>query len=250
MHSGSCNPYWFETATTEQFFPQACVGHSSWTAPEQQVAPAYVKPTACLDAANKAWTVVIGGLDKALCKAEMLEVMLDQADVAEHVKSCHVKKPRSTYEQTADISVKFSTSGAAKKCVRHFNGRQWGASGNILQARLAESSAGLARAGKPSPRLAQLEYGSREGSPGATQSQENVLEVPPGLASPASLDIAGVLPPPGLEAISLQAPPGLGVVHERDWNKRHSLAEDSTDAGTSVADDDPTEEEKQVIAGF
>jgi len=172
-------------------------------------------------------------------------VMLDQADVAEHIKSFHVKKPRGTPGQTSDISVKFSSLEAARKCVQHFDGRQWGASGNILQARLAGSSAGLAQAGKPSPRLAQLEYGQKEGS---RQYQENVLEVPPGLASPASLDVASVLPPPGLEAFTFHKQSGFGVARERDWNKRQSLAEDSTDAGTSVADDEPTEEEKQNIA--
>jgi len=242
VHKSMYYPHYPMTASSENYWPQACFSHDTWTAPKERAAPAYVKPTACLGSGKKTWKVVISGLDKALCKQEMMEVMLDQAQVAEHVTNCRIKAPRSACEHKRDISVSFSSQAAATRCVQHFDGRQWGTSGDILAARIEQPNARLAPTKPLYPQLAYVEGGLSEGC----SVTEHALEAPPGLAALTS----DILPPPGLEAVTLRAPPGLGFSHDQDWSKRHSIAEDSTDAGTSVADEEPADEELQIAVSL
>jgi len=183
---------------------------------------------------------VISGLDDRMCKTEMVEAMLDQAQVAEYVQNWRVKENCDACELKRDIAVAFSTREAATRCVRHFNGQQWGVSGSMLKARPENSVTRLAQAHN-------IKCGLAEGSPAQTQHGEDMPDVPPGLVGLTSLAATPNLPPPGLEAFTLQTPPGLSLTHEQEYSKWQSFAEDSTDAGTSVVDDDPADEEVQVI---
>jgi len=139
--------------------------------------------------------------------------------------------------------VTFSAPEAAKRCVQHFNGRQWGASGSALEARLVKSMTQMA-----TPHA--VEYGLAEEPCLQTQHGEDIPEVPHRWVGRASLAPAPIPPPPGLETFTLQSPPGLGLSHEEECSKWQSFAEDSTDAGTSVIDDDPADEEAQIIVSL
>jgi len=236
-------PQCLAAASAEDFLYQARMGHGVWPAPTEQTVPAYIRPSTCLDAGDKTWMVVISGLDGCMCKTKMLEAMLDQAQVAEYVQDCRVKKIRNSCQLKRDISVTFSAPEAAKRCVRHFNGRQWGASGSALEARLLKS---MTRMATPH----DIEYGLAEESCLQTQHGEDIPEVPHGCVGMASLAAAPILPPPGLETFTLQSPPGLGFSHEEECSKWLSFEEDSTDAGTSVIDDDPADEEAQIIVSL
>jgi len=243
-HAGTgateCYPNSPATASAENALLQTHMGHGIWPVPKTRAAPAYIKPSVCLDAASKTWVVVISGLDERMCKTEMIEAMLDQAQVAAYVQSCRVKKVCNACELKRDIAVAFSTREAAKRCVQHFNGRQWGVSGSVLKARLQNSVTRLAQAHS-------MECGRTGVSQVNTQHIEDMLDVPPGLVGLASLAATPNLPPPGLEAVTLQTPPGLSLTHEQEYSKWQAFAEDSTDAGTSVVDDDPADEEAQII---
>jgi len=175
-----------------------------------------------------------------MCKTEMVEAMLDQAQVAEYVQSCRAKKVCNACELKRDIAVAFSTREAATRCVQHFNGQHWGVSGSVLKAGLDNSVTRLAQAHS-------MECGLAGVSRVQTQHVEDITDVPPGLVGLASLAATPNLPPPGLEAFTLQTPPGLSLTHEQEYSKLQAFAEDSTDAGTSVVDDDPADEEAQII---
>jgi len=126
-HAGTgateCYPNSPATASAENALLQTHMGHGIWPVPKERAAPAYIKPSVCLDAASKTWVVVISGLDERMCKTEMIEAMLYQAQVAAYFQSCRVKKVCNACELKRDIAVAFSTREAAKRCVQHFNGR-------------------------------------------------------------------------------------------------------------------------------
>jgi len=230
-------PQCLATASDEYCLHQAHMGCGVWTPSGERPAPACMTQPPPAVAGHNLLMVVISGLDECMCKAEMMEGMLDQAQVAEYVKNCRVKTTHNACGLKRDMCVTFSTPEAAKRCVQHFNGRQWGVSRSILKATLAKSGTRFTRAHDIECCL---------GSCVPTQHRQNVQEVPPGLGGVAHLAAAPLLPSPELETFMLQPPPGLGLSHEQICSKWQSFAEDSTDAGTSGIDDDPADEEAQI----
>eukprot|EP00930_Biecheleria_cincta_P039240 TRINITY_DN26999_c0_g1_i1.p1 TRINITY_DN26999_c0_g1~~TRINITY_DN26999_c0_g1_i1.p1 ORF type:complete len:396 (-),score=82.45 TRINITY_DN26999_c0_g1_i1:331-1518(-) len=79
--------------------------------------PAYVLPGRTAASAAKV-EVVIKGLPKALCTEAFLETMLEQAGLESDVIESRCSPGRAR--------VGFNDRHAAKRCIDHFSGRQWG----------------------------------------------------------------------------------------------------------------------------
>eukprot|EP00928_Gymnodinium_smaydae_P080810 TRINITY_DN64432_c0_g1_i1.p1 TRINITY_DN64432_c0_g1~~TRINITY_DN64432_c0_g1_i1.p1 ORF type:complete len:355 (-),score=42.81 TRINITY_DN64432_c0_g1_i1:351-1415(-) len=66
--------------------------------------------------------VCLTNLPNAMRSASMIQAMLEQADIAEDILSCH-------NNDQGEVYVEFANMKAAESCIQHCNGRSWGGSG-------------------------------------------------------------------------------------------------------------------------
>jgi len=104
-------------------------------------APAYLMPCASSPSSHVSLSsqavVILQGLPAALCSGAMLEATLDQAGLEEELITSQVVHAGSQHGKS-EVHATFKTVKAAKRCVRHFHGRQWGSSVAPVAARLAQ----------------------------------------------------------------------------------------------------------------
>jgi len=196
--------------------------------------------------------VLVRGLPSALCNSEMMEVVLEQAGLDEDFVSCRLRKKQQEREQR-DMLLTMTNAYAAQRCIEHFNGCCWGSSDVRVVACFAKSSDheepmySQCSLSQPEDKTVQKVL---EGLKGFPASEEDGAEaMPPGVCQNM------VMPPPGLEmnlpsvlAELIPAPPGLTSKRMSNFAKHLTNSEDdSTDAGTSEAEEDTMEDERLAM---
>lgn len=126
----------------------ACVEAMAKDAPQASV-PAYIKPSnafsppAALGSTREAVshressgeaTILLQGLPKALCNSSCLEAMFEQAGLEGAIASCRVRRGSASSE----VLLTVNSRQAARRCIKHFNGRRWDVSGDPVTATLAK----------------------------------------------------------------------------------------------------------------
>lgn len=109
--------------------------------------PAVVEPLVSVDAEGpEQFEVMLQSVPKALCCGDYLEAMLEQAGLDSYLVSCRVL----TRADLGEALLKFSVKRAAKKCVKHFDGRRWDLAGNCpaVKATLLQADHTVPKIGK------------------------------------------------------------------------------------------------------
>jgi len=200
--------------------------------------------------------VLVRGLPSALCNSDMMEAVLEQAGLDEEFVSCRLRTKQHEGEQR-DMLLTLTSAYAAERCIQHFHGRCWGCSSLPVVACFAKSSDheepkySQCSLSEPEDKTVQKVLEALQGSPVSEEDgQKDGAE-----AMPLGVGQTVVMPPPGLEinltavpAELIPAPPGLTSSRMSKFTKRLATSEeDSTDAGTSEAEDDPAEDEQLAM---
>jgi len=80
--------------------------------------------------------VNLSNLPATLCRRNFLEAMLDQAGLADDIMGCVLGED----QQTGTAVIYLANFNAALKCVQHFGGRRWDATGPPVMAQVAEEA--------------------------------------------------------------------------------------------------------------